>query len=71
VAQGREAAVNGGVNPPLRGGDKRGQFVRKKGRGNGPKRGDFRGLFGEIGVKKRLFLARKAGKKALFGVREG
>ena len=67
----REATVNGGVNPPLRGGDRHGQIVRTIGRGNGPKRGDFRGLLAAIGVAKGRIGGLESREKGVFCVREG
>ena len=61
----------GGVNPPLRGGDKHGHFVRNKGRANVRKRGDLGGALRAKGGQKGVFGASKGGKRALFGEREG
>ena len=61
----REATVNGGVNPPLRG-DKHGQSVRQEGRGNVRKRGGFRGFLGAKGGAKRRILGLESRKKRRF-----
>ena len=62
----REATVNGGVNPPLRGGDNRGQCVRKQGRGNVRKMGVFRGLWAGKGGSKGRILASESRNKGAF-----